>query len=646
MIDRFLEGVYFVALAPITNPDLAPAAIAQALELRDVGGRPVLDSLKDYLRTRRVLLLLDNFEQILPAAPVVSDLLGVSTGLKVLVTSRSALALRGEHELPVPPLALPDRRSPPPADTLSQFEAVALFIERASAVKPDFAVTNENAPAVAEICHRLDGLPLAIELAAARVRLLSPQAMLTRLERRLALLTGGARDLPLRQQTLRGAIAWSHDLLEPNEQRLFRRLAVFVGGFTLEAAETVCDLGGDLGIDPLDGLDSLVSKSLLRQEEGPDGDVRIGMLETIREYASEQLEASGELPALRDRHLAYYLAFAEATHPELQGPRQAAWFDRLERENDNLRAALEWSAAEGGPAGASRVETGTRLAEALGFFWVLRGRGRENLPRLMALVGLAPPGTSARARVVTEAAHVLGHMLGDYQAAVTFADEGLRTWRDLDDADGIAMALLRRGQIAMETGDYARATTLLTDASARFHDLGRFDGPEVPTACWLAEVAQAQGDFERVRRLYGEVLADARARGDNHAVAHTLRELARLRRTQGDPEEALTLLRESAALLAPVKDIRCGCILLEDLAGVLCERGRPTDAARLFGAAESLRVLSGRPLTRAQRVTHDRDVATVERELAPETFADAWAAGQAMTLEQALTEAAERPDPA
>jgi class 3 adenylate cyclase len=253
VMDRFLDGVYFVALAPISDPELVPATIAQVLEIRDVGGRPVRDSLKDYLRNRCLLLLLDNFEQILPAAPVVSELLGASPGLKVLVTSRAPLELRAEHELAVPPLALPNRQHPPPADTLSQFGAVALFIERAAAIKPDFAVTNDTAPAVAEICHRLDGLPLAIELAAARVRLLNPQTMLTRLEHRLPLLTGGARDLPARQQTLRGAIDWSHDLLEPHEQRLFRQLAVFVGGFTLETAEAVCHVDSGLEVDVLDG---------------------------------------------------------------------------------------------------------------------------------------------------------------------------------------------------------------------------------------------------------------------------------------------------------------------------------------------------------------------------------------------------------
>jgi predicted ATPase/transcriptional regulator with XRE-family HTH domain len=665
VMEYFPDGMHFVALDAITSPDLVPAAIAQVLEIRDIGGRPALDSLNAYLRSRRLLLVLDNFEQILSAAPVVSDLLGTSPGLKVLVTSRAPLGLHDEHEWPVPPLALPDRARTPSADALSRFPAVALFVERAVAIRPGFAVTDENAQAVAEICHGLDGLPLAIELAAARVRLLTPQAMLSRLDRRLPLLTGGLRDRPARQQTLRGAITWSHDLLEPDEQRLFRRLAVFVGGFTLEAVEGVFSResrvqSGQLDSalstlhSPLDLVESLVAKSLVRQQDEPDGSVRFAMFETIREYASELLDASGELTALRDRHLSYYLAFAEAAKPELQGPRQASWFDRLERENDNLRAALEWSSTRLGTGAAgsldavgasARVEAGTRLAEALGFFWVLRGRGRESLPHVMALVALAPPSTTARARAVTVAAHVHGHMLGDYQTAIPFADEGLRAWRVLGDAHGIAVAILRRAQLVFESGDYPLAETLFGEARDHFRELERARdhrgyGPEVPTTLWLAEVAQARGEAEAAQHLYDEALGEARARGDGHAVAHALRELARMWRTRGDPTQALALLRESAAIYVPIKDIRCACILLDDLAGVLCEHDRPHDAARLFGAADALRTLSGKLLTRAQQAPHTRDLAAVERRLDGETFAAAWAEGQAMTLEQAIEYAA------
>ena len=352
------------------------------------------------------------------AAPLVAELLAACPRLKCLVTSRVVLRLSGEHEFPVPPLELPDPRRLPAVDALSQYAAVALFIQRALAVKPDFRVNNDNAPAVAEICVRLDGLPLAIELAAARIKLLPPQAMLARLGRRLELLRGGARDVPDRHQTLRHAIAWSYDLLEASEQVLFRRLAVFAGGCTLEAAEVVCQAVDDSAAGPgqslevLDGVVSLVDKSLLHQEEQASGEPRFGMLETIREYGLECLTASGEEHAIRRAHADYYLALVEAAEPALTGPEQATWLDRLETEHDNLRAALRW-AEESGETGI-----GLRLAGALCQFWLGRSylsEGRERLTRLLLLAG-AFAGTTARAKALTGAGH-LAHNLGDYAAA-------------------------------------------------------------------------------------------------------------------------------------------------------------------------------------------------------------------------------------
>jgi len=348
MIDQFADGVFFVALAPISDPGQVAATIAQTLGVREVPGRPVVESAQAYLSGKQMLLLLDNFEQILEAAPVVSDLLTAAPGLKILVTSRAALQLRGEHEEAVSPLALPDRRQAPEPAALSQYSAVALFIERARAIKADFAVTNENAPAVAEICHRLDGLPLAIELAAARTRLLTPQAVLARLERRLPILTGGARDLPARQQTLRNAIAWSYDLLSRQEQMLYRRLAIFAGGCTLEAAEAICDADGTLGLDPsagsgqavLDGMSSLAAQSLLRQADGPDGEPRYGMLETIREFGLEQLRASGEYDVVARAHADYYLTLAKGFGALLFA--DDAKLRRSAAEYYNIHEALRW----------------------------------------------------------------------------------------------------------------------------------------------------------------------------------------------------------------------------------------------------------------------------------------------------------------
>jgi len=396
VLDDFEHGVFFVALAPISDPGLVVPTMAQTLGLKETAGQPLIETLKDYLRDRALMLVLDNFEQVLAAASRVAELLAAGPQLKVLVTSRAVLRVYGEHEFPVPPLTLPDPQRLPPPERLTQYEAVRLFIERALAVKPDFAVTNDNAPAVAEICRRLDGLPLALELAAARIRLLPPQAMLARLERRLPLLTGGARDLPARQQTLRNAIAWGYDLLGPGEQTLFRRLAVFVGGCTLEAAEAV----GGGAVEVLDGIESLVGKSLLRQEEGVGGEPWFAMLETIREFALERLEESGEAEAIRRQHAAHYLELAEQAESALKGSQQMAWLEQLEREHDNLRAALRRSVERG------EAEYGLRLGGALGRFWWMHGyliEGRAWLTALLALPG-ASSSTAARALALFSAA--------------------------------------------------------------------------------------------------------------------------------------------------------------------------------------------------------------------------------------------------
>ena len=337
LLDEFEDGVFFVALAPITDPALVPSAIAEALGVVEAADQPLEEALKDYLRTKELLVLLDNFEQVLGGAPLVGKLLSACPRLKVLATSRSVLRVYGEQEYPVPPLELPSPGRLPAIDKLSQYEALRLFIERAKAARPQFSVTDENAPAVAEICARLDGLPLAIELAAARIKLLTPAAMLERLGSRLKLLGGGARDLPERQRTLRGTIEWSFALLEEGEQVLFGRLAVFSGGRTLEAIEAVCEAEGDLPMDALEGVSSLLDKSLLRQEEGPGGEPRFVMLETIHEYAREKLQASGEAEEVRRLHAEYFLAVAEEAEQGLWESEQGGWLDRLEAEHDNMR---------------------------------------------------------------------------------------------------------------------------------------------------------------------------------------------------------------------------------------------------------------------------------------------------------------------
>ncbi|HZG68439.1 MAG TPA: BTAD domain-containing putative transcriptional regulator, partial [Herpetosiphonaceae bacterium] len=376
VLDDFDDGVCFVALAPVVDPALVIPAVAQALGVQESSGQPLLASVKVHLRARQLLLVLDNFEQVSAAAPVIAELLGAAPQLTVLVTSRAVLRLYGEHEFPVPPLILPDMQHLPELPDLPQYGAVRLFVERAQAVCPDFAITDETAPAVAAICHRLDGLPLAIELAAARIRLLPPQTMLQRLESPLKLLTGGPADHSARHQTLRATIDWSYHLLSAGEQQLLARLAVFVGGWTLEAAETICGAGGTLPVDPLDGLEALVAKSLVHRQQagtgGTAGTPRFRMLEMIREYAYEHLVASGEVATLQRRHAEHYLALAEAAErARQQGSQQAIWLERLEAEHDNLRAVLHWALDQ------REAVLALRLGTALETFWDSHGHLTE-----------------------------------------------------------------------------------------------------------------------------------------------------------------------------------------------------------------------------------------------------------------------------
>ena len=376
--DRFADGVFFVNLAPLSNPELVLPAIAEVLDVKEIGGQPILSLLHAYLREKRLLLLLDNFEQVVRAALQVAELLASCPKLKVLVTSRMALHVRVEQEFAVPPLTLPDPKRLPDLVVLSQYEAVALFIQRARAVKSNFQVTNASAPAVAEICVRLDGLPLAIELAAARIKVLQPQALLARLGQRLAMLTSGAWDAPARQQTLRSTIEWSYQLLDADEQRLFRRLSVFVGGCTLEAVEAVWVALGDPIPSMLDGVASLIDKNLLLQTAQEGEEPRLMMLETIREFGLECLATSGENEAARQAHAVYCLSLAEEADVWLWGPQQAVWLERLELEHDNLRAALSWPLEDGPGEGTSRrKEVALRLAGALDRFWFAHGHLSE-----------------------------------------------------------------------------------------------------------------------------------------------------------------------------------------------------------------------------------------------------------------------------
>jgi predicted ATPase len=683
----YRDGVCFVALAQLQSAEFVVPAIAGALGFAFHGAVDPKTQLLAYLRAKDMLLVLDNFEHLLSAAALVSELLAACPDLAVLATSRAPLHVRGEHQFPVPPLALPDLAQLPDVSRLTQYAAVALFVERAQAVQPAFHMTSATAPAVATICACLDGLPLAIELAAARSKLLPPQALLVRLDQTLKLLTGGVRDVPARQQTIRATIEWSYNLLTPAEQALFRRLAVFVGGWTIEAAEAVCDIDGDLGLDALDGLQSLVDNSLVRQEEGSDGEPRFRRLETIRAYALERLAAHGEAEALRERHLAYYLALAEAAEPHLRGAEQIVWADRLEQEHDNFRAALAWAHEHGAVDGSSTAgaEAELRLAGALFWFWYMRDyqiEGQRWLDRALARTN-APAHTPARARALFVAGSFAATQ-SDYVAGRARLEESVALWRELGDTRGLALALIDGrglGWIALMERRVAEARALFAEGVALWREIGdkwglakalwslgaavRRDDPaaarpiveegvalyrEVGDLNGLAEalpqlgiIARLEGDHTRAAALLEESLALGREVGDKDNISGALHCLGDVMQDQGDYERALALYQECVALARLIEGKEHIARCLVGIGGVASAVRQAERAARLLSAAETLLDSIGLSLAAwpEVRADYDRAIAAVRAQLDDATFAAAWAAGQALTLEQAITEALE-----
>jgi predicted ATPase/class 3 adenylate cyclase len=675
LIDTFRSGVFFVALGPITDARLVASTIAQSLSLAEAAGRSIVDSLKDYLQSKAMLLVLDNFEQVVSAAPLVAELLAACSQLKFLVTSREGLRIAGERVCPVPPLALPDLAHLPSSESLSQYASVELFVQRARLVKPDFSLSHSSARAVAEICHRLDGLPLAIELAAARIKMLSPSAILARLERRLEFLTGGGRDLPALQQTLRSAIAWSYGLLDEDEQQLFRRVSVFVGGCTVEAVEAVA---GDTPerAPQLDRLESLLDKSLLRQVDGAAGEPRFVMLEVLREYGLEELQASGEPAAIRRRHADYFLALAEQAVASLESAEQVHWMQHMEQEHDNLRVALEWSkAAEG--AG----ELCLRLAATLGLFWEARGYFSEGRERLSAVLATptAQARTAARARLLARAAELayrqsdypatielageslaicretgdgqgaasalikLGNAateVGDYTAAAELLEEALATWRLLGHKHGTARALISLGWAALRSGDYALANERLEEALALSRELGdtRSIGFEL---AGLGEVALRQGDYTRATRLVEESLALRRQLGNKWGVGVSLGTLGLVALREGDWKRAVALLGESLQVRQAIGDKGGSAWCLERLAAVGVAHKRPETAVRLLGAAAALRESIGSVIDPVDRAEYEGRRDYLRSKLGEKRFAAAWHEGRGLTLEQAGTYALE-----
>jgi predicted ATPase/class 3 adenylate cyclase len=626
----YRDGAFLVDLSAVTDPALVPAVVARALRVPEVPGRPLPDALADHLRDRQLLLVVDNFEQVVEAGPVLERLLGAAAGLRVLVTSRVALSVRGEQELVVPPLALPDPERPPDLESLGRSEAVRLFVERARAVRPEFRLTADNAPAVAEITARLDGLPLAIELAATRVKLLTPDELLPRLRDRLALLTGGARTLPDRQRTLRGAVAWSHDLLSPPERRLFDRLSVFAGGWTLESAEAVGDPAG-LGLDPLDAITSLVDQSLVTRAGPAAGQGRFTMLETIREFGREQLEATGELAAARRRHAGWFLDLAVAAGPNLTGPDQGRWLDRCDLEHANLRAALAWAVETG--------ETGRALeaATALWRFWQQRGHLAEGWRRLEELLALpaAQGPTPARARALA-AAGGIAWWQEDIAVAGRLYGEALAIERALGEPAGIADALYNQAFVVAAAGDFEGAFRRFEESRELFRQAG--DEAGAARADWMVVIRDlAAGRWDRPIATAEKAVATWRRSGARFDLGSGLVWTAVVYARAGRMADAQVAMGEALELFREV-DSPIGIVLvLQGLTYLARWDDRHTDAVRLAGAADALRdQLGGRaPLDFLAGFLGDPE-AESRAHLPEATAARAFAEGRALSVDAAL----------
>jgi predicted ATPase/DNA-binding CsgD family transcriptional regulator len=636
VLDAFPAGVRFVPLDAVSDPGLVLTSIAQVLEIREGPGRSLQEALTAYLERRRMLLLLDNFEHVLPAAPVLTDLLTARPDLKVLVTSREALHVRGEQGFPVPVLELPDPTRPLSLDAVSESAAVRLFVEHARRLRPDFALTDINAAVVAEICRRLDGLPLALELASARLKVLSPPALAERLGHRLALLIGGPRDAPARQQTLRATIAWSYDLLTQAEQALFRRLAAFAGDCSLAAATAVCDATSDLGIDPLDGLTALVDHSLVSQRaDGREGEPRFGMLETIREYAVEQLEASGESEAVRGRHRDWFLAYAEAAESKLWGPRAEAWLERHDREYPNLRAALQWSFDRGD------TESALRLAHALFRFWDIRGHlteGEAWLGRALAAHGSHPETAGLEGQALLNAGWFAFYR-ADYAEAAALFTRSRTLFEQAGDRRAVVWTLYSLGSAAGQLGDQSRARSFHEEAVALGREVG--NRPFMARSLWaLSGIARDYDhDLEGARRLGEEALALSREAADPRPTAQALCGLAQTALAERDAAAARAYLAEAIEITRTTGDRLLLAYPLAPVARLAAAAGRPVAAARLLGAAEGARAGIGAAFNRTEQRSHAALLDDLRAALGDAPFAAARAAGRELSLDQAADEA-------
>ncbi len=670
--DLFPDGVFFVALAPVRDPTLVAAAINRVLGITESRAASPREALLSSLRAKRLLLALDNVEHLGAATPLFADLLSDCQGIRLLATSRALLSVSGEQVFSVRPLAFPDPHSRTSKEQMISYAAVRLFAERARAIKSEFEVIDANATPIVAICARLDGLPLAIELAVARLRMISPGTLLARLERRLPVLAEGPRDLPERQWTLRNTITWSYDLLNKDEQALFRRLAVFAGRWTLDAAEHVCAMDGTATV--FDGLASLVDKSLIGVEDGSDGEPRFGLLETVRDYAWEQLETEGEARTMRDRHLTWCVALAREAAPSLYGAEQEVWLARLEREHDNLRAALRWSTSADSEA-KDRATSGVELAGLLWRFWFIRGylsEGRRWLGDTLVLGADAPAAVRAMA---LNGAGNLAHNQGDFQQATALHEESLALRRAVEDRQGIANSLGNLGRLAHAQDDFERSYALFAECLALQRELGNTWGIAT-TAGNLGNAARRLNDLDRAVALHDESQTLYQLLGDKSGIARQLSSLGLIAQERGDEhrawrlyEESLVLHRDlgnewesasvlnylgssayrqgnytlsaslhdqSLSLFETLGDAWYIACCMESLALVATAQRQAVEAATLLGASTAVRTTIDQSASLPESSIVPRVRMTIQETLSAEEYAMALAAGRALSREQAV----------
>lgn len=637
LLDHFSSGVFFVNLTPITDPDLVIPTIANTLGLRETEDKPISDLLTEYLSEREVLLVLDNLEQVIEAASHVADLLASTSRLKVLATSRIPLRVQMEHEYAVTPLGLPDSQGNSALATLAQSDAVALFMERAQAAKPSFELTEANAATVAAICLRLEGIPLALVLAAARLKVLTPQAILSRLqdgghESRLKLLTGGARDLPARHQALRDTIEWSHDLLDDREKMLYRRVAIFKGGFSLQAADSLCLPDTVPPVDALDGVSSLVDKSLVYTVEGFDGEIRYRMLETINEHAMEKLLESGEGERIRELHARYFLDLVQEAAIHLLGGQQAGWLARLEEEHDNLRSVLSWSAERGERGNAEGAQLAMRIAAALAPFWHVRGylsEGSEQLERALSLAAVwseagrlleSNEGEQERRNIAATTAaihHGLGGIFrvrGDYAASRHHYERALAIYREIGDRVSQARLLSRLGVLAHTQAHYEEARAFQTESLAMAREVGHKFAIAVASHN-LGNVVRDTGDYELARTLYEEALSLVTEMQEITHISTSLNNLANLALHVGDLRQALNLHRQSLEIRGKLGNRMLVAESLIGIASVEIALGALERGARLLGCAEGLANSTGGKFDPMERKLYESALTTLSAAL-------------------------------